>query len=270
MCLFVPWCEAALCVFGICHYMKVGHLGNKKAEEMYFVNRFLSAANISCLLEARESPDFVLNQEGASFGLEVTQLLHPANGSALPRRGKESLRDLIIERAQSIYEGTEGTVVIVSVIFNPALDITKRDVEWLAAKLANVVIRNMPVQFGSASEEFDWENRAWFPEEINRVSVARFQEITKSHWYSPDSEFLLECTAELVQAIIEKKEAKLVDYLRAVPECWLLIVLDDFRLSGAFVISQAVLDHVYPSGFTRVFLFQLFNSQLHSLNIGDR
>ena len=183
-----------------------------------------------------------------SLGLEVTQLFHQATRPALSRRGIESLRDRIVSRARSLYEKERRPIAIVSVIFNSSLNITRSDVPQLANKLMGVVIRNLPEQYGSKSEEFNWENRGWFPEEINRVSVSRFPEINDSHWYSPDAEYLPEGSIELVQSVIEKKNAKLVDYVKLVSECWLLIVLDDFRLSGAFIISQEVLDHTYSSG----------------------
>lgn len=156
--------------------------------------------------------------------------------------------------------------VHVSVFFNSYKRFNRAEVSPLAQKLANLVLRNLPEQAGHKSEEFDWDNRAWFPEEINHVSVWRIPQILKSHWSAPDAEYIPECSIELVQGIIEKKNAKLGSYAKISPECWLLIVLDGFRLSGTFTVAQTVLDHVYPSGFKKVYLFQPFEHRVYSLN----
>ena len=76
-------------------------MDDKKKEENFFVARFLEAAGMAYLIEPRESPDFLLNKEGVSLGLEVTQLFHQATRPALSRRRIESLRDRIVSRART-------------------------------------------------------------------------------------------------------------------------------------------------------------------------
>lgn len=241
-------------------------MDEKKSEELFYVGQFLKTAGMSFCVDPGESPDFTLKGEGVCLGLELTQLFHPSSQAALSRRAVESLRGRVVSQAQSLYEKATNPPVHVSVFFNSNKRLNSAEVSPLAQKLANLVLRNLPEQAGHKSEEFDWDNRAWFPEEINRVSVWRIPQILNSHWSEPDAVYIPECSIELVQGIIEKKNAKLGSYTKISPECWLLIILDGFRLSGTFTVTQTVLDHVYPSGFKKVYLFQPFERRVYSLN----
>lgn len=241
-------------------------MDEKKSEELFYVGQFLKTAGMSFCVDPGESPDFTLKGEGVCLGLELTQLFHPSSQAALPRRAVESLRGRVVSQAQSLYKMAANPPVHVSVFFNSFKRLNRAGISPLAQKLANLVLRNLPEQDGHRSEEFDWDNRAWFPEEINHVLVWRIPQILNSHWSAPDAEYIPECSIELVQGVIENKNTKLGNYAKIVPECWLLIVLDGFRLSGTFNVTQTVLDHVYPSGFKKVYLFQPFERRVYSLN----
>ena len=241
-------------------------MDKKKSEELHFVGQFLETAGMSYSIDSGESPDFILKSDGVCLGLEVTQLFHPSSQPAFARRRVESLRSRVVSQAQSLYGMTGNPPVHVSVFFNSCQKINTVDVSSLAKKLANLVLRNLPEQDGHKSEEFNWDNRGWFPSEINHVSVWRLSQILDSHWSTPDAEYIPECSIELIQGVIEKKNAKLVNYAKTVLECWLLIIFDDFRLSGTFKVTQALLDHAYSSGFRKVYMFQPFERRVYSLN----
>ena len=66
--------------------------------------------------------------------------------------------------------------------------------------------------------------------------------------------------------MIWKKASRFDAYTEVVPECWLLIVADDFGLSGNFDLPAHTLAHEYVSPFSRTYLLQVFKSQVYRLN----
>jgi hypothetical protein len=238
----------------------------KKREEQFFVERFLSRVDLQYILESCEAPDFRLHDESKTTGLEVTRLFHSPGKVGMPRRAIESLREDVVERARSLYKSTEQPIVHVSVFFNSSKAFNKPRVSTLANELNDLVIRNIPLPDSHTEEEYDWINRDWFPEEIHRISVWRFSALTSSHWSAPDAEYVPSCTVETIQDVISKKAARFEAYSKLVPECWLLLVLDDFRLSGMFQLSESVLSHQFGSPFHRVYILKTFSGEVFRLN----
>ena len=71
----------------------------KKAEERFFVERFLAGAKLEFKFEPGEAPDFKLRCGAECIGLEVTRLFHPAPAGAMPRKAVESVRERVIREA---------------------------------------------------------------------------------------------------------------------------------------------------------------------------
>jgi hypothetical protein len=63
-----------------------------------------------------------------------------------------------------------------------------------------------------------------------------------------------------------KKAARFEAYSKLVNECWLLLVLDDFRLSGMFQLSESVLSHQYESPFHRIYILKTFRGEVFQLS----
>lgn len=239
---------------------------NKKREEQYFVDRFLSKEGLQYGLEPGEAPDFRLTNQAETIGLEVTRLFHLPDRDGIWRRATESLREDVVRRARTMYECEGGPPIHVSVFFNSSTPFTKQRVKTLADELKTLVIRNLPNPDSHATEEYDWINREWFPEEISQISVWRLSGLTSCDWTAPDAAFVPHCTIEMIQEVILKKAARFNAYTRLVQECWLLLVLDGFRLSGTFQLSEAVLSHHYQSPFVRLYILQVFNGEVIRLN----
>jgi hypothetical protein len=239
---------------------------DKKCEEMFFVRRFLEAESLNFEIFPGESPDFTLTSGTSRVGLEVTRIFHPAEIKGKPRKVVESLRDRVLSQAQRLYHETGNPPVHVSVFFKSGQPIEKSEVSPLARKLVSLVIRNLPDSDSCKKEEFNWTNRKWFPEELDQIMVWRFSWATKSNWSAPDSEHVPKCSIELIQESISKKNSKFSCYAETHPNCWLLIVADDFSLSGTFEFTHAVLAHGYTSNFERIYLVQPFSPQVYSLS----
>ncbi len=239
---------------------------DKKREEMFFARRFLEAGNLEFEIDPGEAPDFTLTSGTNRVGLEVTRIFHQSDIKGKPRKVVENLRDRVLSHAHRLYHATANPPVHVSVFFKSGHAIGKSEVSPLAQKLVSLVIRNLPDSDSCKKAEFNWINREWFPEEIDQISVWRFAWLTKSNWSAPDSEYVPKCSVELIQETISKKNGKFASYAETHPNCWLLVVADDFSLSGTFDFTPAVLAHGYTSSFKRVYLLQLFSRQVYTLN----
>ena len=237
----------------------------KKEEERFFVERFLRGAGLEFAAEDHERPDFVLSHGEFRVGLEVTRIFHRARPESMPRQAVETLRDRVIREARQSYVAAGRPPVLVSVLFNSSAGFGKSDVSRLASKLFELVLRNFPEADSRTEEEYDWLNRDWFPEEFLHVSVSRFSFLMESYWSSPDAEYAPNCSTDSIQERISEEASKFSAYASAFPECWLLVVADDFRLSGSFQFPQETLEHVYSSPFSQAYLLEPFSSRVHPL-----
>ena len=169
-------------------------------------------------------------------------------------------------KASSAYAATENPPVLVSVLFNSSYRVAKSDVARLGRSLFELAVRNLPEEDATSEEEYEWTNREWFPEEFLRVAVARFSFLTSSHWSAPDFGYIPNCSPDLIQVAISRKIEKFPVYASTFPECWLLVVADDFHLSGELQLPAEVLSHVYASPFARTYLFQTFSRRVYRLS----
>lgn len=155
-------------------------MSDKKAEEQYFVERFLAGAKLDISVRPGEAPDFRLGDGAECVGLEVTRLFHPIRAGAKPRQEIESLRGRVIHEARSAYETVQGPLVHVSVLFSSWKHFGKSDVGRLANALCNVVVRNCPEPESRIEESYNALNQEWFPEEFDHITVWRLSSLVHS------------------------------------------------------------------------------------------
>jgi hypothetical protein len=65
-----------------------------------------------------------------------------------------------------------------------------------------------------------------------------------------------------IQDLIQEKNARLSRYLQKCESCWLLLVADGFKASGSIDLGAAVPHHAFRSSFDRIFILQVFGSEL--------
>lgn len=242
-------------------------IGEKKAEERFFIDRFVAGVGLDFKIEPGEVPDFRLGYGTAHVGLEVTRIFHPPLDAAVPRKAIESLRERVIREAQSSYERGNHPPVWVFLFFNPSKPFGKSDVGRLSNSLCQLVRRNLPKPGFHNEEDYNWLNREWFPEEFDHIRVSRTSSLARSFWSAPDDEYIPACAPALIQETIYKKARRFDAYAATLQECWLLIVADDFSLSGLFELAADTLVQEYTSPFTRVYLLRAMSSRVYRLNV---
>lgn len=213
-----------------------------------------------------EEPDFLV-PEGRLIGVELTELYWEEVSGALPHQAIEALRARIAEAAWRKYDVKGLSPVYVSINFNTSYVPGKRDVQRLSDAIADWAANHIPAAGTSFSEEYNWENREYFPSEVNHLSIFSFAGVEKSFFSSPGAAFIPELRRNDIERALHLKEPKVETYRKKCEEAWLLINCDGGCLSNVFKLSDEVLDEVFDSSFDRAFLFQHVAGKVHELHL---
>jgi hypothetical protein len=239
----------------------------KEAERWQF-DRF---RRLSGLLADRgmvedEEPDFLVS-DGRVVGVELTELFWEDGAGVVPHQAMEALRARIAEVAWGKYDAKGLPPVHVSAHFNPSYIPSKRDVPRLADAIANWAAAHVPEEGSSFSEDYDWDNREYFPDEVNHLGIWRSAGFEKSFFSSPGAAFIPELARSDIERALRLKEPKVQTYRKKCEEAWLLINCDGGRLSNVFELEDAVLEEDFESSFDRVFLFRHMAGKIHEIRI---
>ena len=217
-------------------------------------------------------PDFLLSGGRGKIGLEITLLQRTEDHSGRPRRAMEGMREQLLDGLRNLWRVRGGLPIEVRISFarhqSPDKASLPLDVERLCSFVTTRVPRmNSHGEFGS-----DRDDRDALPNCVARVSIARFDARTEANWFGTDVSLVPDLSPSDVQARIDAKELKFTTYQVAASEVWLGIVLDGFRPSGHFTVTNEVRATGYPTRFARVFLVEAFRGaaiQLLRGSVGD-
>lgn len=207
-----------------------------------------------------EGPDFLVEQPSATVGIELTEMFRTTAPNEVPRQAIESLMKQIVYRAQSNFEKAGGPALYVYVHFAPRVELRKSQVADLAQCISRIVADH-PIALDQHIELHDGN----LPEQICLINILRPSFITDALWAAPDGGAVPHLSVEAIQSRIDEKNCKIPSYRnKASGEIWLVIV-HGFPMSSWFVRSDAALEHIYKSGFDRVFLFDMFRQLVDPL-----
>ena len=207
-------------------------------------------------IDATEEPDVLLTFGSHSVGVEVTDLYWNHPRGRRPRQEQESLRHRVVALAQQLYADRRLPAVDVSIHFNDQFPLDKSAVGPLAARIADWVAGRIPESGGSFSEEYDWLNREYFPEELHQLRIYRYESITRPRFSAPDADYVPELTTSDVRRVLDRKNPLYGAYLRRCQAAWLVINVNTSRLSMTFDTNDSVAATMYETPFDRVFIIQ--------------
>ena len=196
---------------------------SKKQVERWQLDRFIEAlpAFPEGSVEESEEPDFIVSSFERSVGIELTDLYWESSETGVPQQAQESLRYRIVQAAQRLYAERGLPNLHVSVHFNPNYVLNKSDVLRLAAAIDELVSNNVPELGQSYSEDYDWENRSYFPEEINHVGSWNFPSAPGPLFTSTSAVFVPTLKSDDIARALSSKESKLSRYRQRCNEVWL-------------------------------------------------
>jgi hypothetical protein len=214
-----------------------------------------------------ENPDFIVAADGRSVGIEVTELYWNRPSGKSPMQEQEALRRQIALEACRRYISRGLPAVHVSIHFNGLYPLSKGQVKDIASQVEAVVSSNVPEPNAMYEESFDWENREYFPEEVDSLSVWNMPVMEAPFFSAPVAAFIPDLSRSDMVRTIQSKEPKLSRYRERCAEVWLLILSNGSKISTLFGGAEGVLADPYFSNFDRIFLLQQLEGKVHELKL---
>ncbi|MGA2808863.1 MAG: hypothetical protein ABSE87_12065 [Terracidiphilus sp.] len=219
----------------------------KKQRERFLLDRFLEHQGITpTRIVPGESPDFLIDLEGRTVGIELTELFIRSNKSeANPKPAEESLlkriesnADRIMSRAREIYFLAGNPPVLSKIVISDRITLDKKKgdqiAELIAYQIQSMSLENsQAVKWRSCEEE---NEKHPLLDLVYFIHTERVPELRFAHWTVVKAGLVAPLTPEYLQAEIDKKAKKIDTYRKKAEEIWLLIVADPTQLSQKFSV----------------------------------
>ena len=237
-----------------------------KAEERRILERFLQVTRISgeIIDDVNESPDFLVRLASQEVvGIEVTELFTGQSGASGPLQAHESIADEIVARAWKVYRNAGGPYAEVRVLFALGQDLRKVQRDEAAAELAAFILSHH-VELG---QYISWtqDYRGRVPHVIQSIGVCGLS--SEGLWSTPSSGWQAPLTAEILQARVNEKAARLPTYAERVPTNWLLMASDRGRGSQLFAAPTEEVVAAVVSPFARTYYYGCWEGLVVQLGI---
>ncbi len=223
---------------------------SSKNIELWHVGKFLYHEKDYSIKAVYESPDFILEGNGKTVGLEVSVMVEKA------KKQMESFKQSLVKAAVEIFNKRYNTEAFYANVYlkEENYRFTKLQVPQVASKIADDIYSFY------CDETTDPETTA-FVEDVTRCP-AQFLDFD----YNPGAYMVQVLTMEHLYEIISKKE-KLIDSYRK-SECdeyWLLIVTDNGSCESFFVEEELLNTLNINCDFQRIYVMEDFKNNLYRL-----
>lgn len=199
------------------------------------------------------APDFLVRAVTNCVGIELTRLYKPTNPDMPIQQAIEADIDEVIRLAQSEYQSGTAPPLHVSLFFTRQREIDRSKRLEIATDLVTIVCNNVPEPgCRIILEERDCELRSII-DFIDRIHIDRNQYQRRHHWHSVQAAWVWKDCIDAIQQAISRKALKLPTYLTHCDECWLLVVADSLRPSGAIYLDDVSRQYLYESPFARTY-----------------
>jgi hypothetical protein len=217
-----------------------------------------------------DPPDVLVKDRGRILGIEVSRLFRPpAPNECQTLQARESTIQKIVDLAHEVHLNAGLSDARVFAVFNNQR-IASNEVQPLARALADIVRRNLPADGARSEEDYTWDNRAYFPEKIDKVMISRLFPCDTT-WHGREAAWGGSCDAVQVQARIDAKNARYDHMRRQCDASWLLLVTDSTTgLASHLQLTPEAQAHCYATPFARVFVTELFFTRVHELRLTDK
>jgi hypothetical protein len=244
---------------------------SKKERELRYIGLLQRLSPISPRSQAEpgERPDFTFAEPTGRVGVEVTEYYRPHVPNPnlsynRPLQEQDALRDRIIGRARDLFAQRFGRPVRVQALFRPADVVDGRQVESLAASIAELV-GTLPLS--AEHQRFAPSQETPFPSPLTTLYAQTISPDRASTWEVVAAGAMRMLDPGHVLAIIREKEAKLSQYRGDLAEMWLLIVQDYWSRASYGDLSEEARSTVYSTHFHRVLFLRVFQSECVNLEV---
>ena len=223
----------------------------KKLRERFFLEEFFEAAGKSLqIVEERETPDFILRNEGGDYGVELAEVFKDRRSSgpkgklASPGKDLESQRSAYLRQMSSDYYARGGRPIQVQALLPDGFDFPPQSqvVECLLADRPTQVWEQRRIEFGPAAILY----LTALPEEVGNYS--RWTPVNNSVGWRRQTRL------DDLQEVVRAKSGKLADCRRVCERVVLLLHADGTRASG-MISWSADFSPIESCGFDEVWLY---------------
>ena len=220
----------------------------KKKHERFLLDRFLEHQGITpTRIVPGESPDFLIDIEGRTVGIEVTELFirsdkseaHPQPEEEPLLQAAESITNLIVSKAREIYFDAGNAPVLSTIWFSDRITLDKKKgdqiAELIAHQIQSMSLKNsQAVAWRSSEDENDERSLS---ESVAIIRTYKVPDLRFARWTVARPGLVATLTRKHLQEVIDKKAEKINAYKKRAEEIWLLIVADRTRPSQKLSIT---------------------------------
>lgn len=225
-------------------------------------------------VEEGEAPDFIVDVEGSSIGVEITEYVRGRSATGSPQRQQHRFIQDVLDEARRIVEARSAIPLWVTV----DATLGRADVKpaVLAAQLAEVVLRCLggeeiaprPGPYGMpalVSPVFhECRVPAGLEAIVDRLTIVELPARSVTRWRIRQSGNTLAYIDEL-EEIVASKESLIRTYLDRTDEVWLAIDAFGGDILQAITLTTAVVEHPYRTTFARLYVVDRAERQVVAL-----
>ncbi|GEM_PF-6926924 len=236
----------------------------KKKVERHYLGK---ARNISSLIPKgkiteSESPDFLIETDFGTIGVEVTQLFQPSPVDGFPRRQVEAFQDEVVHDAGEMYQQSGTRAVDVLVCFDKKKQL---DCRPMAKSLADFVTS----RYGDGEEDTENYFSPDVPPGFFGIRVARPLDGATNRWQAGHSGQTLRLERPFLADEIERKNKLVSHYRKKASRVWLLLVVSLYPLSGSFSVPDKIKTWTFSFDFDKVLLLSEEDNKVFEVR-GDK
>jgi hypothetical protein len=211
------------------------------------------------IFKRQESPDFIIEFEGKTIGVELTEIFQDSSTGHSKLQQKSSDRENFTEELIQTIQPFVNFHFGVGIHFSEFSHIRKSDKQTLIQLLVQICLPRLSGIQNHEHLELDFYNG--LPQQIDSISFSRLDESDCSFNFKPEGGTVAILTSEHVLPTLIKKEKKLKSYIGC-QEYWLVIREGNYY-AGSFSESDPVIS--IKTSFDKVFLLRTKKSQLITL-----
>lgn len=212
--------------------------------------------------EKGESPDYLLDISQRKIGLEITTLVLDRLAAI------RSAQNQCLSKASQLSKQNGLKSVEVKVKFRSDYD--PIDIDLGARELVELVGKKL-LEIDDTKSWHYYESGLKYSKWISiQMGTVKGCQWLLGHRFLPmHMNWMRRDVIGDIQACINKKQTKIIEYLKKCDECWLLIGVDEWTAPEAVVITEAMKTHVFSSNFQRLFFLRNIERTLVELKINQ-
>jgi hypothetical protein len=210
-----------------------------------------------------ESPDFVVQSDDRTTGIEITQFYLPPSSGERPQQEQQSLKDRIVDMARDLHVNAGGPALYVSVYYRTPLALTKRAVYGISRALATAVLATpVPRSIEEPSTSVAWSD---LPKEIANVRISGSIDGEDRLWYADAGGWVAPVEGEHIEQVIKRKMPMARAARAKCDELWLVIVNDEFSRAAPAQLRSDATDVGYADAFDRILWLEPHSQKVYEL-----